>query len=540
MQTPARSVGIDLGTTFSAIAYLDERGEIICVPNRHGDLLTPSVVLYEQGGSVVVGREAKEAAVFEPDRVVECVKRDMGEDHISQPVAGVELTPEQVSAVILRRLAQDYERHVGPIQDVVITVPAYFDDTRRKATIDSGKIAGLSVSAILNEPVAAAMAASLRETLVRAGSNRPDTSAALDQILKPQTTLVYDLGGGTFDVTVVRSDGSNIETIVTAGSARLGGKDWDDRIIKHLIQRFRDEHGLDVLRDPLAMADIRAAAERAKLALTDRLATPIRARAAGKRLTQEMTRKEFEELTADLLAQTQLTTELIIEEADLSWNDIDRVLIVGGSTRMPMISRMLQEVTGRRPDASLQADLAVAQGAAIYAAMHAAGRAKSDASDCETIELPYEGEVLTTLESIEVQHVNSHSLGVVARNRAGEKINSTLIKKNTPIPASKAKVYGLETRGQTSIRVVILEGEAKDPTACTVIGECCVTGLPEGLPRGAPIRITCRYDVDGRIHVEAQEMVSGNTARTQINREHGLTRERVDSLANSMAKIVIG
>ncbi len=533
-----RCVGIDLGTTYSAIAYLDEAGRAVTVPNRHGELITPSVVLFEKDGTVVVGQEAKAAAPLEPDRVVECVKRDMGQDQLSRPVPGMNLTPEEVSALILKRLKQDFEDQVGPIRGAVITVPAYFDDGRRKATRDAGEIAGLNVVAILNEPVAAALAFALQAVLASAGTGKRRDDL-LANLLKPQTSLVFDLGGGTFDVTIVRSDGYRVDTVVTDGSVRLGGKDWDDRIIDYLVQCFVAEHGIDPRGDPVAMADLRVAAERAKHSLSTRTPVPLPVQVAGKRLSTRLERAKLEELTADLLAQTQLTTELIIEQAGLTWNVIDNVLPTGGSTKMPMVRRMLQQVTGKAPNTALPPDLAVAQGAAIYAAMLAAQRARSAEAGGPVEELPYEGEVLATLDEIEVHHVNSHSLGVVARDAKGDLINAVLIKKNSPIPRATVRTFGLETRNETFVRVTVLEGEARDPHACTVVGEFIVRGLPPGLPRGAPIQVTCRYDGDGRIHVEAKEPVSQQAGQMEIHRAHGLTPQRIQGLSQSVSQLVI-
>lgn len=539
MARKRRHVGIDLGTTYSTIAYLDDGGQVVVVPNRHGSLLTPSVVLYDRAGTVVVGQEAKAAAAFEPERVVECVKRDMGQDCLTRPVPGPSLRPEEVSAAILRRLKDDFESQVGPISDAVITVPAYFDDIRRKATCEAGQIAGLTVSAVLNEPVAAAMAFSLRETLARAGPRRLSTGEVFVEIARAQTVLVFDLGGGTFDVTIVRSDGREFTTLATDGNVRLGGKDWDDCIIRHLAERISQQPAVDFSKDPAARAELAEVAERAKRALSDRPSTPVRVRVGGRPFSCELDRATFDELTADLLAHTELTTELVIEQAALTWTNIDKVLLVGGSTKMPQVSRMLRKVTGKEPDASLAADLAVSQGAAIYSAMLAAKRAPRDQEGVPVEELPFDGEVLTTLDSLDVRHVNSHSLGVVARNRAGRKINSILIRKNTPIPHAVVKTFGLEMKGQTTVRVTILEGEAEDPSACSVVGKCLVSDLPPGLPRGAPVRITCRYDTDGRIHVEARDMVSQRVARAEIQRTHGLSTERMSELTESVARLVI-
>lgn len=528
----AHWVGIDLGTTYSAIAYVDESGRVETVGNREGDLITPSVVLFEADGTVVVGRTAKEAARVEPERVIQHAKRDMGLESVGQAIDGRVFRPEEVSGIVLRRLQEDFEGAVGGVAGSVITVPAYFDDGRRGATRAAGEIAGLPVAAIVNEPVAAALAYAMKDVLAEVGGKGVGRGV-VERVFQPQTVLVFDLGGGTFDVSIVRCDGERFETLVTDGNVRLGGTDWDERLTEWLMERFREEHGVDAGADATSVAELRAVAESLKLGLTARGSVPITAALGGKRLSQRLTRAVFAELTADLLAQTQLTTELIIEEAQLGWDQIDKVLLVGGSTRMPMVREMLSAVTGREPDASLAADLAVAQGAAIYAGILAVrgGGGSGEAG--------YSEGVRARLGSAVVRQVNAHSLGVVARNRAGAQINSVLIPKNSALPRAVAKTYGLETAGSQEVAITVLEGEARDPGACAVVGEFVVRDLPAGLPARSPIRITCRYDEDGRIHVEATEMVSGNAARVEIQGAPGLRRERIDSLREGVGKLVI-
>src|SRR5262245_58467274 len=323
-------VGIDLGTTFSAIATLDERGQPVTLPNRDGDMLTPSAI-YLDDGTAVVGQAALDVSLEQPDRVSSLVKRRMGHPDLGRPVAGREFRPETLSAVILRKLVQDATLRIGPVKGAVITVPAYFDDTRRKATKDAGRIAGLEVLDILDEPTAAALAYSFQPPLPLHGTPPPAPILPDEQ----RSVLVYDLGGGTFGVTIVRLSHQRFETVAIEGDVRLGGKDWDDRIIDHVAGQFIKQHASDPRKDEQSLAALRAAAERAKRMLSKLPQTTITCTHVGQRLTVPLTRAEFEALTSDLLARTRLTTQQVVRQAGLSWDQVDRVLLVGGSTHMP-------------------------------------------------------------------------------------------------------------------------------------------------------------------------------------------------------------
>ncbi len=507
-------VGIDLGTTFSAIATLDDQGQPVTLPNRDGELLTPSAVLLLDDGTAVVGQPALDVALEQPDRVATLVKRRMGQPTVGRPVAGREHRPETLSAIILRKLVQDAELRIGPVHKAVITVPAYFDDTRRKATKDAGRIAGLDVLDILDEPTAAALAYSFQPppgaaAWQQAGVALPDT---------PRTVLVYDLGGGTFDVTLVRLSQRHFQALAIEGDVRLGGKDWDDRIVEHVAAQFQKETGLDPRTDPLTMVSLSAAAERAKRTLSKVPQTTVRCQHAGRVVTVPLTRAEFENLTRDLLVRTRLTTQQVLRQAGLRWEQVDRILLVGGSTHMPMTAQMLQELTGRMPDKSLAVSEVVARGAALHAGIVAA----HDSTEHTNLEEA----ALDILAQVVEINVNAHSLGIEVKKNQ-ERINNILIPKNTQLPTAASRVYYTRVDNQPRVRVKVLQGEAHQADACISIGECWIEGLPPMLPSGSPIQVRCGVGSNGLIDVMALDMTSGKVARTTIHRSSGLSDEEI-------------
>lgn len=496
-------VGIDLGTTFSCVARLTRDGVPQTIPNREGDLITPSVVMFE-AEFVVVGSEAKRSECVYPDRTAVCVKRDMGDERYRRALAGETYRPEVLSAIILKRLKGDVENRYGPIRQAVITVPAYFDDTRRKATQDAGRIAGLKVLDIINEPTAAALAFAFDTHLKRHGA----AESFVEELgRQSQTALVFDLGGGTFDVSIVRMSPQRFETLATDGDVRLGGRDWDEALVRHLAAEFEQEHGDNPLKDPESAAFLYQAAEQAKLALSARTSTRVLVTHASRRASIEVTRETFDRLSASLVLRTQVTTELVLESAGLTWNDIDRVLLVGGMTRVPHVRQMIRRISGREPDCSLAADEVVAHGAAIHGGMllaRQAGRGQSPLVDA-----------WARFETIDV---NSHSLGIAVRTAQGY-ANSILIPKNTQLPVSRTRTYHTSAPNQRQVRVKVLEGEAREADACVPIREFILQGLPENLPERSPIEVECRYGADGRISVVGREPASGLLAEATIERQ---------------------
>jgi molecular chaperone DnaK len=501
-------VGIDLGTTFSAIATLDDRGRAITLPNREGEMLTPSAVLFD-GDSAVVGGAALDVRLEQPDRVATLIKRRMGYPSFGRLVAGREFRPETLSAIILRKLLQDAELRVGPIAKAVITVPAYYDDTRRKAVKDAGRIAGLDVLDILDEPTAAALAYSFQPRL----GFQEDVPADLH---RQQTVLVYDLGGGTFDVTLVHLSKLRFETIAIEGDVRLGGQDWDDRVVEYIAGQFEHEFGDDPLRDDRTRAALQAAAERAKRTLSKLTQTTITCSHAGRMLSVPLTREEFESLTRDLLTRTRLTTQQLLQRAGISWQNLDRILMVGGSSHMPMTGRMLEEISGKVPDHSLAVSEVVARGAAIHAGIVA--------SRNPDVELEMDADVLQTLGQVIEINVNSHSLGIEVKHQE-ERLNDVLIAKNTQLPAAGSRVYRTVAANQQRVRVRVLQGDARQAEACINIGECWIDDLPPDLARHAPIQVRCGCASNGLIDVMALDMTSGKMAHAEIHRTSGLTEE---------------
>src|SRR5919204_2862030 len=507
-------VGIDLGTTFSAIATLDDQGHPVTLPNRDGEMLTPSAVFVDNGNAVV-GQAALDVALEQPDKVATLVKRQMGQPTFGRPVAGREFRPETLSAIILRKLVQDAERHIGPVKQAVITVPAYFDDTRRKATKDAGRIAGLEVLDILDEPTAAALAYSFQPPR-GGGELDPERVLPGDQ----RTVLVYDLGGGTFDVTLVRLSQHQFQTLAIEGDVRLGGKDWDDRIVDHVATQFLNQTGKDPRTDPQSLVNLQAAAERAKRTLSKLPQTTVTCTHAGQVLTVPLTRAEFESLTRDLLVRTRLTTQQLLRQAGLSWEEVDRVLLVGGSTHMPMTRQMLQELAGQVPDNSLAVSEVVARGAALHAGIMAAHAAHEEHRTLEP-------EALDLLGKVVEINVNAHSLGIEVKTNNEERVNDILIHKNTQLPAAASRVYSTRSENQQRVRVKVLQGEAPQADACISIGECWIEGLPPNLPRGSPVQVRCAVGSNGLIDVMALDMTSGKMARTVIHRSSGLSEEEI-------------
>jgi molecular chaperone DnaK len=502
-------VGIDLGTTFSAIASLDDHGQPITLPNRDGDMLTPSAVLLLDDGSAVVGQAALDVALEQPDRVATLIKRRMGHPTLGRLIAGRDFRPETLSAIILRKLVQDAELRIGPISRAVITVPAYFDDTRRKATKDAGRIAGLDVLDILDEPTAAALAYSLQQP-----HGEPVARLPQDQ----RTVLVYDLGGGTFDVTLVRLSHQHFQTLAIEGDVRLGGKDWDDRIVDHVARQFQQQIGGDPRSDSQALVNLASAAERAKRTLSKLPQTTLTCMYAGQMLTVPLSRAEFETLTRDLLVRTRLTTQQLLRQAGLTWEQVDRVLLVGGSTHMPMTKQMLQELTGKAPDNSLAVSEVVARGAALHAGIVAAHDFGED--------LLIEGGARDALSQVVEINVNAHSLGIEVKH-GQERVNDILIPKNTQLPTAASRVYCTVVENQQRVRVKVLQGEATQADACISIGECWIEGLPPSLPKSSPVQVRCGVGSNGLIDVMALDMTSGKMARTEIHRASGLSDEEI-------------
>ena len=494
----AHAVGIDLGTTNSAAAYVDASGRTVMIRNAEAELLTPSVVLFNDA-EVLVGREARRASIVHPDQVAEWVKRDMGSPAYSRPIRGQYLPPEVIQACILRRLKADVTAELGSEVEAVITVPAYFDEPRRKATADAGEMAGLKVLDIVNEPTAAAMAfGEIHGYLARSGGPG-----------KEMTLLVYDLGGGTFDVTLLRLAPGDIRALATDGDVQLGGHDWDLRLVNHVAESFKQAHGVDPREDAVGMSLLYKLAEEVKHTLSARTHVSVSFNYAGQSHALDIRREQFEELTIDLLERTAYTTRQLLSESGLEWTDVTRVLLVGGATRMPMVSRMLVEMTGIQPDHSVNPDEAVARGAALYASYVTAQRTG----------VPGE-------PAYQVTNVNAHSLGVEGIDPATmRKMNVVLIRRNSQLPVRFTEKFITKTENQRSIVVQVLEGENTIPGECTAIGRAVIRDLPPGLPQGWPIEVTFEYGVNGRLSVHAIVPGTQSEVALDIEREVGISSE---------------
>jgi molecular chaperone DnaK len=492
------AIGIDLGTTYSVVAYLDPQGRPVSVPNASGDILTPSVVLFDQDGTVV-GREAVLAAALEPDRVAECVKRDMGARHYRKKINGELLPPEVISSYILRKLRTDAERKLGPITKAVITVPAYFDETRRRATMDAGRLAGLEVLDIVNEPTAAAIVYGYQEGFLDRSGNMAGGEV--------RRVLVYDLGGGTFDVTVVEMSSQAFKAVATDGDVRLGGKDWDEKLVEFAAEQLIVELGDDPRHDPATLQEMWAAAEAAKKTLSERSKATMYINHQARRHKVEITREEFEEATAPLVSRTRTTAEIVVLQAGLTWKQIDRVVVVGGSTRMPMIYRMLEELAGQAVDHSVSADEAVAHGAALYA----------------DLLLQKQG-VGGGHAHFTVSNINSHSLGIVGTEASsGKRVNRVLIPKNSPLPCTAARRFKTQRHNQPSVKISVIEGESEIPEACFEVGVCVIYGMPANLPAGWPVEVRYTYAENGRLQVTAQLVGHGAQVTTEFVRDNSLS-----------------
>ncbi len=535
---PPMVCGIDLGTTNSAIAYIDEHGKALVIPNTDNDRITPSVVLFEQN-EVIVGKIAKNSAVAAPDRVVQFVKRHMGEEGWVKSYFSKEYTPETISALLLKKIVQDAEQVSGrKVGTVIITVPAYFNEVERKATQDAGIIAGLNVVSVLNEPTAAALA------------------YGLDRLGQQKRVLVYDLGGGTLDVTIIQMEGTKIDVLATDGERRLGGIDWDDEVINFVSEKFKAEHGIDPRSDLDAYQDLRNKAEDAKIALSKLERVRILCQCQGQSTKIELTREEFESMTKGLLDQTETYLGVVLNKAKLTWKDIDVVLPVGGMTRMPCTQAMLKRVTGIDPDTSLNPDECVAIGAAYYNAVltvQQAPEATAALSKAGTdVGLPgkvapaavlknIDEEVKVLLKGVEVTNVNSHSLGIIGIRKAdGKMINHVMVPKNTPIPVERTEPFGTASANQLSVQIKVVEGESEDPEDCVEIGTCVLSDLPIGRPAGAIVDVTYKYGVDGRLTVTGHDRATNREARVEIQRKTGMSEADITEAKDTVVGLDVG
>jgi molecular chaperone DnaK len=509
---PGHTVGIDLGTTFSCIAHLNEEGNPIPLANDDGEIEIPSLILLAESGHVIVGPSRTRAAMEDPDHVVERIKREMGHVEYKRTFDGHEITPEFLSSLILKKLKQDAEAQIGPVANAVITVPYYFNDARRKATQDAGRIAGLNVVDIINEPTAATLTYAWHQGELGVGGKQGDA---------PKLAMVYDLGGGTFDVTLVRYTPTHFQVLGTDGDVRLGGVDWNDRLLDYVAEEFKSRHGVDPRESRATVQMLRNDCDTAKIALTTESQASIPCRHAGKSNTVTITREKFEQLTADLLQRTIDTLELVLDRANTAPEFLDAIVLVGGSTLMPAVSQRILAATGKEPFRGISPHTSVAQGAAIHAAVLEAKYRGDETTMAETVR--------KHLATIKQEDVNSHGLGVVAKHpRSGKYINHVMIPHNSRLPAEKSQTFYTNEPNQSRVSVKVTEGDAPDPAACTLIGTCRVTNLPPNLPAKSPIEVTYSFDQAGRVLVRARDKTGGQEATIEIERRGGLNDQQID------------
>jgi molecular chaperone DnaK len=502
MQT-VQAVGIDLGTTYSNIAYLNEQGEPVTLPNQEGELSTPSVVLFD-GDRAIVGTEALRNAIAHPDKVVQASKRFMGDAKKRWAIGGKPYTPVDIATVILKKLISAGQEQIGAIEQAVITVPAQFSDAQRHATVEAGHRAGLKRVDIINEPVAAALCHVL-------GS----VGIWFEALAADQRIMVYDLGGGTFDLSLVTYRKDEVSVIASSGDLNLGGIDWNQALMRHVAEQFVLEFGDDPRANPSSLQALALEAEQAKRSLSVRPTAAMSCKHDGHRKAYQISVEKFEELTRDLVEQTAEITKRMLSDNNMGWAHVDVVLTTGGASRMPMIRNRMKQLSGRTLNTTLSPDLSIAHGATYYAGMLMSNDkfAKSILSK----------EASRRLASLKQRSVNARALGVLVKNpRTGNRVPHYFLPANTPLPADATHSYGTVVPNQKRVHLQIVESGTAPGQPPVMLGSCIIHDLPPNLPEGSEIAVTISYDSQAKVHVSAKDVASGKRAHTEIVRQENV------------------
>ena len=508
--------GIDLGTTFSAIAYIDEHKKPFVIPNIENKLITPSVIYFSDKDTFVVGDEAVNKAIADPANTVSFIKREMGSDY-KITIYDRESTPQDLSAKILAKLKRDAETYYMnnglniEVKEVVITVPAYFGMEQKGATEDAGKIAGLNVLQIINEPTAAALA------------------FGINNLKKDQTVFVFDLGGGTFDVTILQIIGNSIDMIASDGNAKLGGKDWDDILVKYCSSLFKEKYGSDPQDDSFSYQELYERVLKAKITLSKKPKDIIIVSHEGNQLKVEITRDKFEELTKDLVYQCKCCSESVLEKAAKKWDDIDIVLLVGGSTYMPMIRTLVKEMSGKEPSTEVNPDQCVAIGAGWKAFLDQGEKIVEDIREQKGDKEAEKTRktIFGHLPPVTVTENVAKSLGVIAYNESGEEEVFKMIKEQTKIPCIvEDDSFSYSEDGQRSLRVRVTEGEGIKPEEVNIIGEIILEDLPPR-SKGSRIKLKFNYNENKILEIEVVDIETGKNTRGKVVLKGGLSENEI-------------
>ena len=499
---PARThaVGIDLGTTYSCISCLNEYGEPVTLPNQEGDMQTPSVILFD-GDEVVVGREALRHAVSDPGHVVQNSKRFIGDVNKRWKIGKRSYTPVDMATFVLKKLlSAAQEKLQAPIDRAVITVPTQFSDLHRSATVEAGMRAGLMHVDVINEPIAASLCAVLgTEGLWFA------------ELADDQRVMVFDLGGGTFDLSLVKYAKNEVRVLMSDGDLELGGTDWNSVLLEAVCDQFKHDFKEDPRTDAESYQFVALEVEEAKRSLSVRERAPLVCHHAGHRKVYKISRENFEKISERLVERTASITERMLFNNEMGWAHVDVVMMVGGATRMPMIRRMLKDLSGRTINTSMSPDQSIAHGAAYYAGMLVA--------NTDLAKIAFSVEATKRLSQLRQKSINSRSLGILIRDlKANTRVPYYLVKAGTELPASGSQVFGTVVPGQKLVRIHVIESGTTPDQPYVELGMCMIEDLPEGLQPGSKIEVTFTYDDQARVHVQAKHLASGHEATLEIVR----------------------